>query len=667
MTIPIQSTPPVNTVITIQPVTTTIPNRESAPGANPLANVPSGTTIAGFVVNRDAQSNPILRTPLGDLRITSDVFLKTGSEVVFRVDTTQTSLARIVTVDGLSPQEYSAQSSRGLTQDTISSSALQLPSANALAQAAKAGGANPSAPVLNAIVLQPSAPLTPQAPSLLAAALSAAQSGPLSILTQLSQLRTGAALKLTVLDLKLPPLPVALSSLPESGALSQLLGPRPANPNAPSAANAPTPTLPESGENIATIIGKPAANVSAEIKTTATNPSPPLPQTAAATVNAPSSPPQALSSLPPQTGPFTSNSNVPSASPQTQPLVVTQVATPTIPTQQTSVNAQPANTPQAPASNSPATQANAAPAAPELARPTAANQLVASVIGHDADGANILHTPFASLKIYTPQPLPTGTTLLVRADIATSTGATAIVDAPEVLATAAALPPTAANLGSLRETLQWLQTNQPDVARDALSRLPSIGHQLTNGLLSYIAGIKAGETAEIIGKRALRFLEINAPDILARLGGQIEQLQGNYLESRLPQWSSLPLPLLLGGELHIAQLYIGKDAPEGDKFTSDKGRGQRFILEVEMSQLGPLQFDGFVRTLDKTKSFDLMVRSNAALPADVDAGIRTIFTSSMEITGLRGQVIFQHGPQHFIRPEAGAARVLGHDGNTILA
>lgn len=659
MTIQIQPTPPVNAIITIQPVTTTIPNRENTPGANPLANVPSGTTIEGFVVNRDAQSNPILRTPLGDLRITSDVFLKTGSEVVFRVDATQTSLARIVTVDGVSPQEYSAQSSRGLTQDTISSSALQPPSANALAQVAKAGGANPNAPVLNAIVLQPSAPVALQAPSLLAAALSAAQSGPASILTQLSQLRTGAALKLTVLDLKLPPLPVALSSLPESGALSQLLGPRPANPNAPAAANVPTSTLSESGENIAAIIGKPLASANTEIKATTANPTQPLPQTAAATVNAPSLPTNSL--------PLAANSTAPSASPQTQPVVVTQGATPTIPTQQASVNAPPANTPQAPTSNSPAPQANAAPAAPELARPTAANQLVASVIGHDADGANILHTPFASLKIYTPQPLPTGTTLLVRADISTNTGATPIIDSPEVLATAAPLPPSAANLGSLKETLQWLQTNQPDVARDALSRLPTISHQLTSGLLSYIAGIKAGETAEIIGKRALRFLEINAPDILARLGGQIEQLQGSYLESRLPQWSALPLPLLLGGELHIAQLYIGKDAPEGEKSTSDKGRGQRFILEVEMSQLGPLQFDGFVRTLDKTKSFDLMVRSNAALPADVDAGIRTIFTSSMEITGLRGQVIFQHGPQHFIRPEAGAARVLGHDGNTILA
>jgi hypothetical protein len=139
MTIPIQPPAPVNTVITIQPVATAIPNRDSAPGANPLATLPAGTTVEGFVVNRDAQNNPILRTPLGDLRITSDVFLKTGSEVVFRVDTSQASLARIVTVDGLSPQEYSAQSSRGLTQDTISSSALAPPNAKALAQTAKTG------------------------------------------------------------------------------------------------------------------------------------------------------------------------------------------------------------------------------------------------------------------------------------------------------------------------------------------------------------------------------------------------------------------------------------------------------------------------------------------------------------------------------------------------
>ena len=633
MTIPIQSPAPVNTVITIQPVATTIPNRESATGANPLANLPSGTTVEGFVVNRDAQNNPILRTPLGDLRITSDVFLKTGSDVVFRVDATQTSLARIVTVDGLSPQEYSAQASRGLTQDTISSNVLQPPSANALAQAAKGGGANANLAVLNAIVLQPTVQLPSQPPSLLAAALSAAQSGPASILSQLSQLRTGAALKLTVLDLKLPPLPVALSSLPESGALSQLLGPRATSPNAQGAASV-------AGSNLLD---------NAELKTTATPANQTLPEDPAEA-----------------TPPLAASNAASRALPQSPPAPLAQppLAQPPLTTQQPLVNTALAAPPR-----SPSPQASGpffAPATPELARPTAANQIVASVIGHDADGANILHTPFASLKIYTPQPLPTGTSLLLRADVASIEGAPLSVS-PDALATTAPLPPSASTLGSLKETLQWLQTSHPDVARSTQAQLPNVTQQLASGLLSYIAGVKSGDTSEIIGKRALRLLEINAPDILARLKANLDQLQGNFLESRLPQWSALPLPLLFGGELHMAQLYIGKDAPEAEKSGSDKARGQRFILEVAMSELGPLQFDGFVRALDKTKSFDLMVRSNAALPAEVDTGIRTIFTNSMEITGMRGQVIFQHGPQYFIRPEAGMERILGNEGNTILA
>ena len=631
MTIPIQSPAPVNTVITIQPVATTIPNRESATGPNPLANLPSGTTVEGFVVNRDAQNNPILRTPLGDLRITSDVFLKTGSDVVFRVDATQTSLARIVTVDGLSPQEYSAQSSRGLTQDTISSNALQPPSANALAQAAKGAVANANLAVLNAIVLQPTAQLPSQPPSLLAAALSAAQSGPASILSQLSQLRTGAALKLTVLDLKLPPLPVALSSLPESGALSQLLGPRATNPNAQDAVSVAGSNLPDN----------------AELKTATTIPNQTLPEDPAEA-----------------TPPLTASNATSRALPQSPPASLATLAQPPLTTQQPLVNSALATSPKSPAPQ--ASGPFSAPATPELARPTAANQIVASVIGHDADGANILHTPFASLKIYTPQPLPTGTSLLLRADVASIEG-TSLAALPDALATTAPLPSSASTLGSLKETLQWLQTNHPDVARSTQAQLPNVTQQLASGLLSYIAGVKTGDTSEIIGKRALRLLEINAPDILARLKANLDQLQGNFLESRLPQWSALPLPLLFGGELHMAQLYIGKDAPEAEKSGSDKARGQRFILEVAMSELGPLQFDGFVRALDKTKSFDLMVRSNAALPPEVDTGIRTIFTNSMEITGMRGQVIFQHGPQHFIRPEAGMERILGNEGNTILA
>ena len=45
--------------------------------------------------------------------------------------------------------------------------------------------------------------------------------------------------------------------------------------------------------------------------------------------------------------------------------------------------------------------------------------LQATVIGHGEDGSNIVHTPFATVKIYTDQPLPSGTNLIVTAEVTT--------------------------------------------------------------------------------------------------------------------------------------------------------------------------------------------------------------------------------------------------------
>ena len=300
-----------------------------------------------------------------------------------------------------------------------------------------------------------------------------------------------------------------------------------------------------------------------------------------------------------------------------------------------------------------------------MAKPTAPNQIVATVIGHDADGANILQTPFASLKVYTPQPLPTGTTLLVRAEFTTPT---ATNTASQVGLTAPPAPITPLqSLTPFGEAIAWLQTNQPDVAHDAALRVPNITHQLANGLLNYLVGIRAGDISDIIGKRATRLLELTNPELLSRLRQQVEQLQGNFVDGPSNQWNALPVPLFFGGELHAAKLFIHKDPPEESNASGDHGRGQRFILEVEMSQLGALQFDGFVRSHERGKSFDLMVRSSTPLPTEVSAGIRDIFTNSMDATRMQGQVVFQPGQQHFVKPDAPSSPFSGTGPNTILA
>jgi len=59
-----------------------------------------------------------------------------------------------------------------------------------------------------------------------------------------------------------------------------------------------------------------------------------------------------------------------------------------------------------------------------------------------------------------------------------------------------------------------------------------------------------------------------------------------------------------------------------------------------------LQLDGLIH--DKHKRFDLIVRTDHRLPADVQNGIREIFSQTGEWTGTEGGVTFQAAPPNFV-------------------
>jgi hypothetical protein len=647
MTQPIQPPAPVNTVVTIQPVTSSIPNRESAAAPNPLANIASGTTVEGFVVNRDAQNNPIVRTALGDLRVTSDVFLKTGSEIVFKVDASQASLARILTVDGLTPEDYNAQNTRGLTRDTISPTLLQPQSAATTGVLGKQA-ALATAPLLQALILQGQ----PQE-SLIAGAIKASQSGTLPLLAQLAQLRAGTPIRLAILDLKLPPLPLSLSALPDNKNLEALLPPKPNAAGAASTASANTPTTSSPTTGGASPASQPVTNSIAPAQAGTT-----------ARVNtADAAAPTGSGTAPIVTANETDALLTPLLNRQAVGVSAKLAERTSLQSELISNYGKTASNPSAAysasANNTPREAPRSIAVDPSKSAP---NQVNATVIGHEADGANILHTPFATLKLYTPQPLPTGTTLVVQASH------------EEAAPAAAAAPPATfieeatRRWESLDDVMTFLKQTNNDVALEVQQRLPNVNHKLTSSLLFFIAAIKGGDMSEILGKRALRLLESSAPTLLEKLKRDITTLRGNLIDSPLTHWSVAQLPMLFGQELQQVRLYIAKDPADEKPASTTAERGQRFVLEVGMSQLGTLQLDGFLRQADARKNFDLIVRSRHSLDTDITQGISSLFHTSMEVTGMRGQVLFQVGEQHFVKPVAdGKTESGGNLPNTILA
>ncbi|MFM9890551.1 MAG: hypothetical protein ACKVOE_07940 [Rickettsiales bacterium] len=629
---PITPPLPVNATISIQPLPTAIPSGVASDVPSVLAALAGGSTLQGFVINRDGQNNPVLRTNLGDVLVRSDVFIKTGSEVVIRVDATQPGRARIVSIDGVSPEDYVSQNARVTSEDSISNSTISARPTNATPTTA-----NSSA--LEALVLKTGATALPLLPGE-------------TIPPRLTGLKPGQPLRVQILNAQLPQAAVSLASIGEPTSLLEQLLPAPNSPATPAAAErstAPTTThpaalTPPKSAAAPAIVANAVTSLANPLASTPTAPTSANPVTVA-------SAPTTFLELPPA---VTLSSN------QTSPLLAQELATPAV------------AVPPSPSSAVPLT--GKAVALPPIAvenpqlTPNApfvppSDALRGLVIGHEADGAAILQTPIATLKLYTAQPIPQGTTLSLHV---TPGNAPTFTPLPVDASGQERLHATASDLQEALQSIVQLPAFAA-AARDVTANIPTTNSHLASTLLFFLAAVKAADPRELLGARGVDKLRIFAPDLLSRLGGDLEQLQPLLNPPPGTPWGSIALPILVQGEVHSAYLYLKRDEErEGSAAGGVSAKhGQRFIVDVELSQLGQMQFDGFVREAagQSKKQLDLVIRSSHALPEMVLSGIRERFTSTLEITGLTGQAVFQQGSQHFIRPQtappshsAGAAK-----------
>jgi len=276
----------------------------------------------------------------------------------------------------------------------------------------------------------------------------------------------------------------------------------------------------------------------------------------------------------------------------------------------------------------------------------------------------ILQSAIGTLKMHSTQPLPVGSTVQLQVEVTTRPAPTAQTPTTTLSSPMEQVTTMAQHWSALDETMH-VAAQDPAIARDLAAALPTLGPKLTSGLLFFIAAVKSGELKQWIGNKAVSALEAKMPDLAARLKQDMGQLQQLLLDSPLQQWNSVMVPMLHGGQLEHARLFFRHDqeSQASDGAKKPPGKEQRFIVEVDLSHMGSLQFDGFVRPGEKAKQFDLMVRSNAALPPELSEQIRTTFQNAMETTGMKGYLGFQHGQQHFVRPMAGEPQAGGNTGS----
>ena len=282
---------------------------------------------------------------------------------------------------------------------------------------------------------------------------------------------------------------------------------------------------------------------------------------------------------------------------------------------------------------------------------SSARLLPGSVIAHPPGGQAVVQTQIGTLSVPTYAALPTGTQLTLE-----------VVGQP-LPPLPPPLPPSAAaasGLGAqgwpvLSQALDVLaNANQPQALEQLLRVMPQPDARLAASMVAFSGALRSGDVRSLLPDNSVRGLEkAGRKDVASRLKADLEGLAeeaGRPLGNG--DWRLYTMPMLGGGAIEPIRLYVRKGSGDegGGKGAGNQASDHRFVVDLNLTQMGRLQLDGLVRRQDKL--FDLIIRTDVPLDQDVRRDILGIFTNASELVGTKGTVSFQAGGRWMEFPPA---------------
>jgi hypothetical protein len=297
----------------------------------------------------------------------------------------------------------------------------------------------------------------------------------------------------------------------------------------------------------------------------------------------------------------------------------------------------------APASAAPGPQqAAGAPGSPPLVvgRVVAAN-------GGTTRAATLIATPLGTLAVNEPLPLPAGTLLLLAAPLDDASAP----DAPP------GAPPSRfdKSWSALAETLTTLDHAAPELAAHLRADLSAqSGERLAASLVVLVAALRNNTPRLWPGEAIERALSAAGhDDIKFKLGGDFAEISRLADNPATSPWQVFLLPLIDGPAVRPVRLYLKRRSERGRRSAEDDHA--RFILEFELTRLGLLQLDGFVRP----RRFDLVLRSHAALAPPLRSAVERIFYDRVGAAGIAGAIDFAIAARFDVAPLDGLRARVG--------
>lgn len=267
------------------------------------------------------------------------------------------------------------------------------------------------------------------------------------------------------------------------------------------------------------------------------------------------------------------------------------------------------------------------------------------IIGYTPAGNAVLQSPVGAIILQGQLSLPVGTQLSVAVEPVlpqpAAVGPAGLPPLPQLLLSIARGWP------SLADAIAVLRQGSSEAdTLAALSRLPQAGPKLAAGLVAAMQAIRAGDVEALLGALAATRGTGAREDGVRKLRQEFAQISSLAQDRPGIDWRCCFIPVLDDGTVRQINLFYRRDRRKDARDNKDEKSGTRFIVEVDMSRMGPFQFDGLVRE----KQFDLMVRSRITLPPKCRQDIAALFQEALLLGDYRGGLVFQKVKEFPVAP-----------------
>lgn len=193
---------------------------------------------------------------------------------------------------------------------------------------------------------------------------------------------------------------------------------------------------------------------------------------------------------------------------------------------------------------------------------------------------------------------------------------------------------------ALKMALAALRDLDPAMVQQFLAAaMPQPNRKLGAALTFLISAMRGGDARGWLGGDAARSLrQAGKEGLLQAMEQEFRNVERQTTEKLPDEWRGVALPFFDQTGINPLHLYFHPlPEPEKEDEKAGKGKATRFVLDVDLSKLGPLQLDGMV----KPPQFDMILRSRTPLPAELRDELRVIFADCLAAVGYAGGLSFK--------------------------